>query len=149
MRIFEIYKDVIIEKNDEKEKEEKSLEELFKENKSKTFELLYISNGNYMSRCYYCDEERCNNCEIPFNDKTLDNIYKEIEKKKNFSRFDLEFELELINVENICHQSEEVKIDEPNISLYDCLNLFKTPEKLNEENSWYCSDCKEHKEAVK
>jgi len=34
-------------------------------------------------------------------------------------------------------------------SLYDCFDLFTKPEILDQENLWYCSKCKEHKQATK
>lgn len=36
-----------------------------------------------------------------------------------------------------------------NYTLDDCLKLFTQPEKLNEQNPWYCSKCKKHQEATK
>jgi len=36
-----------------------------------------------------------------------------------------------------------------NYNIYDCLNLFTRREKLNKENAWYCSNCKDHKQADK
>lgn len=35
------------------------------------------------------------------------------------------------------------------ITLADCLALFTTEERLNQENMWYCRKCKEHKMATK
>ena len=35
------------------------------------------------------------------------------------------------------------------ITIYDCLEAFRTEEKLEKENSWYCSTCKSHQEAYK
>lgn len=32
-------------------------------------------------------------------------------------------------------------------SIYECLRQFRTPENLSESDSWYCSQCKEHREA--
>ena len=34
-------------------------------------------------------------------------------------------------------------------SLYDCLDTFRTPEQLGEDNAWYCRTCKEHVQAKK
>jgi len=34
-------------------------------------------------------------------------------------------------------------------SLYSCLDQFRQEEKLGQEDSWYCSTCKEHVEATK
>ena len=35
------------------------------------------------------------------------------------------------------------------LSIYDCFEQFVNEEKLDEENMWYCSVCKSHKEAYK
>lgn len=35
------------------------------------------------------------------------------------------------------------------VSLYDCLQMFSTPEILGEHDLWYCPKCKEHKQATK
>ena len=35
------------------------------------------------------------------------------------------------------------------ISLYDCLEMFSSEEKLEEDNTWYCNVCKKHQEATK
>jgi ubiquitin C-terminal hydrolase len=36
-----------------------------------------------------------------------------------------------------------------NLQLYDCLDLFCKPETLSQMDSWYCSKCKQHQEAIK
>merc|ERR1712096_367794 len=33
------------------------------------------------------------------------------------------------------------------LSLHTCLHKFATEEQLDEHNEWYCSECKEHKQA--
>jgi len=35
------------------------------------------------------------------------------------------------------------------VDLYQCLTAFSKPEKLSPQDSWYCSNCKEHQEATK
>ena len=35
------------------------------------------------------------------------------------------------------------------INLYDCFNLFKSEEKLEDDNMWYCNKCKKHQEVFK
>ena len=35
------------------------------------------------------------------------------------------------------------------ITIYDSLEAFRTEEKLEKANSWYCSTCKSHQEAYK
>lgn len=40
-------------------------------------------------------------------------------------------------------------IEENNVTLDQCLELFTEPEKLSPEEAWYCPVCKEHREATK
>lgn len=35
------------------------------------------------------------------------------------------------------------------VTLQECLGLFTAPERLDEQNSWYCGSCKEHRRATK
>lgn len=35
------------------------------------------------------------------------------------------------------------------INIYDCINLFRSEERLEKENAWYCPTCKSHQEAFK
>ena len=37
----------------------------------------------------------------------------------------------------------------PGASLEQCFEKFTTPERLDEDNLWYCGKCKEHRRAVK
>lgn len=36
-----------------------------------------------------------------------------------------------------------------NVSLYDCLKLFSSEEQLGVNDAWYCTECKEHRQAFK
>jgi ubiquitin carboxyl-terminal hydrolase 4/11/15 len=38
---------------------------------------------------------------------------------------------------------------EESANVYDCLRLFEEKEQLEEDNMWYCSNCKDHKQAFK
>ncbi|KAH7819864.1 putative ubiquitin specific peptidase 11 [Monocercomonoides exilis] len=38
---------------------------------------------------------------------------------------------------------------EKTTTIEDCFNIFTSKEQLSEENAWYCSECKEHKQAWK
>lgn len=35
------------------------------------------------------------------------------------------------------------------VTIDDCFRQFMTPEKLSNQNGWFCSRCKMHKQAVK
>jgi len=53
---------------------------------------------------------------------------------------------------NKCQEFENtnsVPKEQRTYSLYDCFDLFTKPEILDQENLWYCSKCKEHKQATK
>ena len=45
--------------------------------------------------------------------------------------------------------NNNVSSNEKNLDIYDCLNLFRSEEKLQEDNMWYCSNCKKHQMAFK
>ena len=68
----------------------------------------------------------------------------------------LDIKLEEFNIENLLYSirknEKNIKLfnqDNIEINLFDCLNLFQTEEKLEEENSWYCNKCQKHQEAFK
>lgn len=53
---------------------------------------------------------------------------------------------------NKCKESDltnQVASQPKSYSIYDCFNLFITPEVLDKDNTWYCSNCKDHKQATK
>lgn len=47
-------------------------------------------------------------------------------------------------VVSIDHHQQDKQVD-----LYTLLNAFRQPEQLDEQNTWYCSNCKEHVKAFK
>ncbi len=46
-------------------------------------------------------------------------------------------------------KNEEIFKKVEKLSLYNCLDLFRNEERLEEEDMWYCSNCKESKRALK
>ena len=46
-------------------------------------------------------------------------------------------------------KNEEIFKKVEKISLYNCLDLFRNEERLEEEDMWYCSNCKESQRALK
>jgi len=46
-------------------------------------------------------------------------------------------------------QKAAVESEDDSVTLEDCLKLFEIPEKLGEDNEWYCPRCKMHKRAEK
>ena len=41
------------------------------------------------------------------------------------------------------------KAPSANPRIQDCLDVFRRPEQLDEENTWYCNKCKDHVQATK
>jgi ubiquitin carboxyl-terminal hydrolase 4/11/15 len=50
---------------------------------------------------------------------------------------------------NFTPSSNKLVSKQSEIDIYDCLNLFRSEERLEKDNSWYCSKCKDHQEAFK
>ena len=54
---------------------------------------------------------------------------------------------------NVCDEHSELKANssykDKAVSLYDCFDLFIKPERLGEQNTWYCNKCKDHMKATK
>jgi len=101
-------------------------------------------------RCEFCESRDCENC--PFNytfNILISNIINSIETMRpiilnlQISPYRENFDL----YEN--YTKSKTLYMSSNISIYDCLDAFKLEEQLEKENSWYCSQCKDHKEAFK
>jgi ubiquitin carboxyl-terminal hydrolase 4/11 len=110
------------------------------------------------SNCEYC-YSKCEYCVIPgeglsFKTSVKDLILKQKEPRplliyvqvlklsKNPKIFEnLEFPITQSTKSLISKQSS--------INIYDCINLFRSEERLEKENAWYCSSCKSHQEAFK
>ncbi|AMD19586.1 HCL565Wp [Eremothecium sinecaudum] len=54
-----------------------------------------------------------------------------------------------INTELEAIKGKRHNEDEKTITLLDCLTLFSTPEVLGASDSWYCPNCKVHRQATK
>lgn len=51
------------------------------------------------------------------------------------------------------HKKQEIKVfkvrKETNVSIYDCLELFRQEHTLSKGNEWYCANCKQHVQGSK
>lgn len=110
---------------------------------------------NKSAICNLCNSSSCSNCELSLLDSTM---FSELFKKISFDRVILLlFEIKdtvanktLKNLSSSLNLTKNHIIDESDdISIYDCLANFKKTEKLEEDNTWYCNVCKDHKEAFK
>ena len=57
--------------------------------------------------------------------------------------------IHILDNRNIQTESGVYHLCKGEIDLYDCLDLFCSEEKLESDNMWYCSSCKQHQEALK
>jgi ubiquitin carboxyl-terminal hydrolase 4/11/15 len=102
--------------------------------------------------CEFCDRN-CDFCPFEFPlDTPLENLFQRQKTKRPFL---LSLELLMYNENrlfdkiDIRESSRNLLIKKGNITIYDCLETFSTEEKLEKDNAWYCSVCKEHQEANK
>eukprot|EP01102_Stenamoeba_stenopodia_P009014 TRINITY_DN2643_c1_g1_i1.p1 TRINITY_DN2643_c1_g1~~TRINITY_DN2643_c1_g1_i1.p1 ORF type:complete len:939 (-),score=214.91 TRINITY_DN2643_c1_g1_i1:15-2783(-) len=49
----------------------------------------------------------------------------------------------------IVHASAKASKEKKGVTLYDCINLFNSNERLGPNDPWYCPSCKEHRRAWK
>jgi ubiquitin C-terminal hydrolase len=131
------------------------------------FDLFFMNNipepSGYFSTkqiCEFCSNKKCEFCRVCDNfdfNQPINNIFKKIKldrticiflnlKEINKNKF-FNNQIFPFDIENIMKIPLIIKSNEVNI--YNCLNLFRSEEKLENDNSWYCSNCKEHQEATK
>ncbi len=108
--------------------------------------------------CEYCNT-KCENCPVLNDEFSLTDkleylfdkqmiprpflLYVEFSNYFKNTRIYENIEMPLnLNNKNLITKQEE-------ISIYDCLDLLRTEERLEKENAWYCSGCKKHQEAFK
>ncbi len=128
-----------------------------------------------MEACHFCGDRKCEGCPLPF---LSDLIYNDLLTKAGitsnvsfypnfdtYKRGKYDLILEIVwnsavpveffeyfqsakpfpNTENGGEESKESGA----ITLGDCLEEFSKPEQLDEENKWYCPQCKDHVQATK
>lgn len=110
------------------------------------------------TNCEYCNS-KCEHCPIVNDQFTFDDnidtlfdkqriarpflLYVEFSKYFKNSRIFENMEMPLApHTKNFISKQDDINI-------YDCINLFRTEERLEKENAWYCSGCKKHQEALK
>jgi ubiquitin C-terminal hydrolase len=119
-------------------------------NKIEPFTLNIINNTN--SQCDFCNKT-CDYCTFQYDpNKTLGEV---IQSQKVNRSFLLMMDVKCYNKERLFHQidikdcGKNLIVKKGEVNIYDCLDAFRTEEKLEKDNSWYCSTCKEHQEANK
>jgi ubiquitin carboxyl-terminal hydrolase 4/11/15 len=142
--------------------DEEAFKEVFDAQEEKPFRLFNVTNTRGFQECFFCGERRCENCPLKCDENALlKDILAKI--KEDDHEYQLEFyfdnlpdfvEISKLNAYsdfNKSHSSDKKDENEkePEVTIYDCFDLFRVPEQLGEENAWYCNKCKEHKRATK
>ena len=130
-------------------------------------------------QCYYCECRSCKQCLVPYDssitladiiakipkndDLEIDNTYLYLNEKQKFyagnTNKDIAFEVTWLpeyhdNVHLLNDKKDfNFKIQSANrttsVSIYDCFKNFVKLEKLEENNEWFCPECKKHQRATK
>jgi hypothetical protein len=137
-------------------------DEVFKEKFPTFFSNRYGDNyfnlkvhNPYQYPCSICDRISCAGCPIPYDDNKLSHYLKRC-KESNLrvsiifadSIHDTSFLAETRNHESYFNTYNPMKTQE-SVNISECFNLFSRREQLDQENTVYCSNCKEHKQGFK
>lgn len=129
--------------------------------------------------CVFCSRPKCDDCLLPYDDTTLNDLLQKIPKNEEMGIDNSYFYLNY-NQRNTIHNSEkdfslevtwldqyeeivkelnnkeefEIKSSKygskhDKISIYNCFKNFVKLEKLQENNEWFCPQCKTHQKANK
>ena len=133
----------------------KEFSEYFEVKETMPFKLYIVNNVPKKDKfsCEYCNRS-CKYCS--FNFKFTDSLLKVKESQKIKRPFLLYLEVLNYSSKTFCDNlmpeksfSKDLLIKSKEITIYDCFEAFRTEEKLEKENSWYCSKCKKNQEAFK
>lgn len=108
--------------------------------------------------CPYCSSQNCENCNLPFTEEPLENYINK--SKNNFLNLQILFprntdiKTSIFGSVEIHESNSESnkfvqKQNQCEITLEDCLRTFSTPEKLDQNNTTFCSNCKNHTLSIK
>jgi len=136
-------------------------------------------NYFHKEKCFFCEKETCDNCPVPYIDtiKIGDMLAKlgpECQKNdyyfhehRYYSEAKRDFELEIVfnqdpqkSILDLSYMDmveydkkgsilNEPALNKSKISIYQCLDLFYSWETLDQNNLWYCSQCKDSVQAKK
>ena len=133
----------------------KEFTEYFDIKESIPFKLHIVNNVPRKDKfsCEYCNRS-CNYCSFNFKfNESLINVKNSQKIKRPFLIY-----LEILHYseKNMCDKimnskdfAKDLLIKSKEINIYDCFEAFRTEEKLEKDNSWYCSNCKKNQEALK
>lgn len=116
-----------------------------KEPKDMKWRVLLVNPAYYSYECPYCKGKNCKNCLLPYNDElTLANLTDKVRSYRANENVELEiyFQKNSDKAQKVLDTSERLTNASGAITIEDCFNLFEKPEFLEEENEWFCPQCK-------
>ncbi|KAL4471572.1 hypothetical protein ABPG74_008465 [Tetrahymena malaccensis] len=112
--------------------------------------------------CTWCNQQKCKNCLLQYNEEEdpIEDFTKRSKSHYHTFRFEcfVDQTTDLGRMINSLHsldqnnQNNDSSVSQnldAKTNIYDCLKLFEQPEKLGEDNEWYCPECKKHQKAQK
>ncbi|EAR94414.2 ubiquitin carboxyl-terminal hydrolase (macronuclear) [Tetrahymena thermophila SB210] len=120
---------------------------------------------DYIERpCTWCNQQKCKNCPVQYNDDEdpMEDFSKRSKSHYHSFRFECfvdqttDFGRMINSLHSLDHSSQNNDSNtsashnlDAKTNIYDCLKLFEQPERLGEDNEWYCPECKKHQKAQK
>lgn len=133
--------------------------------KESLYKVSYMGNMNNQNNntkkkmnCLLCGKTGCKGCKLPFFENNSDEVLvNSLCDEENVIKLELKFSKNVKKETLGLNFYKEVDFKSPDLSssensavtIYDCLTQFIQAERLEKENSWYCSNCKDHKLALK
>lgn len=103
----------------------------------------YMQNNNDVNRNFSISESTKISSLLSFTSKKRSKLAFYLNLKEvNFPAFQKSFPKAYMNESFKFHVNKST-----DINLFDCLEMFRSEEKLEQENSWFCNYCKKHQEA--
>ena len=145
-----------------KKEEPEDFETLFKEKFGNFFNKSCLDNtfslkihNPYQFPCVICERISCPGCPIPYESKKLSKFSSRCQEPNlrmtlTFGEqyYDTSFIANLKTHDSYNSRNNDNKLNE-SVEISECFNLFSRKEKLDEFNTSYCSNCKDHVEGIK
>lgn len=122
-----------------------------------------VNNSSKLTRnskkklpCEFCAEINCTNCPLPLSDAPLREILSRTKSSNDRFSLEVEWVSSIKDFKRFSFFEEHDTILKPAtlsgnkvLTLQDCFELTSRPEKLDRDNTWFCSNCKKQVEAIK
>jgi ubiquitin carboxyl-terminal hydrolase 4/11/15 len=100
-----------------------------------------------LNHCGVCGSNSCQGCKLERNDE-LTTVPHDARLVVLWNQKVVSKVRERISTRKI-HESAEKRENAFRINIYDCIKLFTRPERLGKDDAWYCSNCKDFRQATK